>query len=101
MRTFNEMVSDELVRARMLHPQPVANLHDGYGRIAEEFDAFWDEVKQPNSRRRRQDLLMELVQVAAMCRRVAEDCGLLDQLIDLSLKGQKNGQDTANQPQQP
>ncbi len=68
--TFQELVTEELVRARNGHG-PVRGLHEGYGVLMEEVDEFWDEVKLKKPKR--EDVLAELVQVAAMAQKIAED----------------------------
>lgn len=68
---FPSLVAAELTRARAAHPAPHSSAHEGYAVILEELDEFWAEVKK-----RKPDpalMLAELVQVAAMCQRCAED----------------------------
>lgn len=71
---FPGLVKAELERARRKHPEPQRNLHEAYGVLLEEVDEFWDEVKKQNNNRAA--TLAELVQVAAMCQRTAEDLNL-------------------------
>jgi hypothetical protein len=73
---FPEMVNAELCLARSLHP-PRASLHEAYAVILEELEEFWSEVKKKKSQRSSFLLLEELVQVAAMVQRAAEDLGLV------------------------
>jgi hypothetical protein len=73
---FNKLVSDEINSARLKHPRKTSNHHEAYAVILEELDEYWDEVKKKSSQRSNENMLMELVQTAAMCRRAAED--LLD-----------------------
>lgn len=68
---FAELVKKELERARLKHPGTQNSLHEGYGVILEEVDEFWDLVKSQNPNCA--DLLSELVQIAAMAQRTAED----------------------------
>lgn len=68
--TFQDLVKEELRRANEKHGPAVASAHEGYAIIAEEFDEYWDEVKNSNPVRRPW-ALKELVQVAAMCEKVA------------------------------
>lgn len=68
---FPTLVKNELEKARKKHPQNQHNLHEGYAIILEEVDEFWDVVKS-----QKPDVshaLEELVQIAAMCQRTAED----------------------------
>jgi hypothetical protein len=73
MSWFAELVDYELHRAREKFPEPIHSLHEGYAVIKEELDEFWEEVKKQDSERNNDRLLEEIVQVAAMCQRVAED----------------------------
>jgi len=74
--TFPELVEAELKNARAKH-QPIQSAHEGYAVIAEEVEEFWDEVKKKRQDRDKTLMLHELVQLAAMARRTAEDCGLV------------------------
>ncbi len=74
---FLQQVRIEVERARRKHPTNIHNVAEGYAVILEELDEYWDEVKTQTSRRVKDDLLKELVQVAAMCMRTAEDCDLV------------------------
>jgi hypothetical protein len=69
--TFEVEVSNELARARGKFP-PIHSLHEGYAVIAEELDEFWDDVRAKDPERL-QRAYRELVQVAAMAQRTAED----------------------------
>jgi hypothetical protein len=64
----------ELMLARTKHPGVIASRHEAYSVILEELDEFWEEVKK----QRPDDgaMLKELVQVAAMAVRAAEDLGI-------------------------
>lgn len=77
---FPTLVKNELERARNKHPGTQNSLHEGYAIILEEVDEFWDVVKsqKPDAAH----ALEELVQIAAMCQRSAED--LLLHKVDLS-----------------
>ena len=67
---FARLVDEELTRARLGHGDQ-KNLHEAYAVLLEEVDEFWDEIKAKVPDRVR--VLQELVQVAAMARRCAED----------------------------
>lgn len=75
---FAKLVSDELEKARRKHPGKQNSLHEGYGVILEEVDEFWDLVKQQKPDKSK--ILEELVQIAAMCQRTAEDLELISEL---------------------
>lgn len=77
MKNFLNLVSAELDRARAQHKTPLHSLHEGYAVILEELDEVRAEVFRKSSAQDRTRLLTELVQVAAMCMRTAEDCALL------------------------
>jgi NTP pyrophosphatase (non-canonical NTP hydrolase) len=68
---FQSFVTKELVRARTKHPTPQSTLHEGHGVLQEEVDEVWDLVK--SQRPNKDDLLKELIHVAAMAQRFAED----------------------------
>jgi hypothetical protein len=76
MSSFADNVAIELKRARSLHP-PISSAHEGYAVILEELDEFWEEVRKRRSKRDALRMYDELVQVAAMAQRVAEDTVLL------------------------
>jgi NTP pyrophosphatase (non-canonical NTP hydrolase) len=76
--TFAKLMDEETgrVRARKL---PIKTWHEGYGLLAEEVDEFFDEVKKKTDMRDRKNALKELVQVAALCQRIAIDLSLVDE----------------------
>jgi hypothetical protein len=69
---FLDCVAEELERARDGHA-PINSAHEGYSVILEELDEFWQEVKRKRSERDPEAMWSELVQVAAMAARTAED----------------------------
>ena len=71
---FLELVEFELSKARAGHG-PMTTQHEAYAVIKEELDEFWDEVKAKKFNR--EEALGELVQIAAMAQRAAEDLGLV------------------------
>jgi NTP pyrophosphatase (non-canonical NTP hydrolase) len=81
MKAFATAVARELLRARKLHPEPVATAHDAYGKILEEVQEFFDEVRQKESVRDtptgKARMLHELIQVSSMAQRAAEDLKLI------------------------
>jgi hypothetical protein len=72
--TFAELVAAELARARRKHG-PMHSAHEGYAVLLEEVEELWADIK----RDRVEPMLSELVQVAAMYQRMAEDLRLLEQ----------------------
>ena len=73
---FTALLADELARARQGHPG-INSHHEGYAVILEEVEEYWQEVKKKSSQRNPSYMLDELVQIAAMCQRTAEDLGLV------------------------
>jgi hypothetical protein len=73
---FQELVEAELATARKGHA-PLNSLHEGYAVILEEVDELWEEVRKKRSQRDPRAILTELVQIAAMAQRTAEDVGLI------------------------
>ncbi len=71
--TFAELQAKELAKARAKHKGSFHSAHEAYGVILEEVDEFWDLVKSDNK-----NMLNELLQIAAMAQRAAEDLGLMD-----------------------
>lgn len=74
---FLDLVAEEVVDARKAHPTNIHNVAEGYAIILEELDEFWDEVRKKPRERDPKQVLAELVQIAAMAQRTAEDCKLL------------------------
>lgn len=68
---FQQDVANELARARSKHPGKQLGLHEGYGVLLEEVDEFWSLVK--SQRPAMTNVYDELVQIAAMAQRTAED----------------------------
>lgn len=72
---FPERVALELEAARHSH-RNMYGPHEAYAVILEELDEFWDVVRRRDHAAMRAAMLHELVQVAAMCQRAAEDLAL-------------------------
>ncbi len=70
---FCLLVEAELWRARAKHAGPIHTPHEAYGVIMEEVAEFFDEVRAQHIHPK--EMLVELVQIAAMCQRAAEDLG--------------------------
>jgi hypothetical protein len=69
---FAALVASELAAARKGHG-PINSLHEGFAVLLEEVDEFKEEVWKKRSKRNLRKALAELVQVAAMAQRCAED----------------------------
>lgn len=69
---FAQLQHEELERARSKHA-PIHSAHEGYAVILEELQEFWDEGKKKRSERNQDQMVAELVQVAAMAQRTTED----------------------------
>jgi len=69
-KSFTALVTAELLRARTKFPTAMNSTHEGYAVLLEEVDELWDEIKQGGPPHR---VLAELVQIAAMAQRLAED----------------------------
>ena len=72
---FPDRVAAELGRARDKHPSKLNSPHEAFAVIREEVDEFWDKAKADEHKSPDGQTLMvdELVQIAAMCQRAAED----------------------------
>jgi len=73
---FPQSVAIELAGARRKHATPVASLHEGYAIIQEELNELWDLVRRKSRDRSNEAIYEELVQIAAMAQRVADDLGI-------------------------
>ncbi len=67
---FANAVEKEIERARESFP-PMSSWHEGYAVILEELDEYFFLVKTKGSTTT--EMVLELIQVAAMCQRTAED----------------------------
>jgi vacuolar-type H+-ATPase catalytic subunit A/Vma1 len=72
MNTFAELQSREIESARAKN-KPINSAHEGYSVILEELDEFWEEVRKKARNRNRDKAVAELIQIAAMAQRTAED----------------------------
>lgn len=85
--SFRKLVEDELAGAMRQYP-PMNSLHEGYAVILEEVEELWEEVRHKQipelgpdnrdveslkSQRNQAAIVMELVQIAAMCERLYLD----------------------------
>ena len=71
--TFSEMVETELMQARIKYPGVQHSAHEGFAVLYEQVDELWDEVRRKQTDRNNAAMLKELVQIAAMAQRMAED----------------------------
>ena len=67
----------QLAHARKIHPAPLASAHEAWAVIAEELEEFWEEVRKKKEARDPAKMRIELLHVAAMAQRTAEDLGLV------------------------
>lgn len=72
LSVFQMHVKCEVERARTKH-NPIHSVHEGYSVILEELEEFWEEVKKNSELRDDRNMYYELVQIAAMAQRTAED----------------------------
>jgi hypothetical protein len=72
---FMLAVATELGRARSAWPTPIRGPSEALGVIREEYVEFEQEVFGKEGKRNIPALLEELIQIAAMCARTAEDLG--------------------------
>jgi hypothetical protein len=72
---FLAIVLTEVQRARSLHA-PLNSPHEAYAVILEELDEFKAEVWKKRAARDPRAMREELIQIAAMCARAAEDLRL-------------------------
>jgi hypothetical protein len=69
---FFEYVRKEINRATGLYG-PIRSYHEAHSIILEEFEEFWDEVKQWPRTYSAQNVEKELIQMVAMCCRTLMD----------------------------
>ena len=72
MNDFTDDVRHEISKARAKY-RPMASAHEGWAVLREEVDELWEEVKKKPLKRDPSAMYAELVQVAAMAQRMAED----------------------------
>jgi hypothetical protein len=84
LSSFAAAVAQELHQARQGHKN-TNSVHEGYAVILEELDEFKEEVWKKPKKRDRVAMLRELVQIAAMAQRTAEDVLMVSN--ELSMPG--------------
>ena len=72
MSSFAKDVQGELERVRSVRG-PMNSVHEGYAVLLEELDEFWEEVRKRRSNRDALLMYNELVQIATVAQRIAED----------------------------
>jgi hypothetical protein len=82
MTQFEINVAIELQNAKAKY-RPMASAHEGWAVIREEVDELWDEVKKKPSKRDTIAMYEELVQIAAMAQRMAEDICLSGKAVEV------------------
>ncbi len=70
---FSNIVAEELARARSCFPRPQVSAHEGFALLKEEIDELWDIVKLKPHDRDPDAMFKELVQIAAISQRMAEE----------------------------
>jgi hypothetical protein len=71
---FQINVKQELKRARRIHPHRITNVHEGYALLCEELNKeFFDEVCKKEKHHDPIAMYKELVQIAVVAQRIAED----------------------------
>lgn len=73
---FADLVAAELARSREKYP-PLHSHHEGHGLLLDEVAEYWAEVRLQRKDALLCSILPELVQVAAVAQRIAEDLGLI------------------------
>lgn len=76
--SFQELVAKELTFGRVNNPSPLNSSHEALAVLWEEFEELKDEVFKKRALRDEVAMLAELVQVAAVCQRMAEDLRLIE-----------------------
>ena len=91
---FPDDVRDELAIARAKY-RPMASAHEGWAVLREEVEEsmvemklavdrkLWEEIKKKPSKRDVELIYRELVQVAAMAQRMAEDICLTGKAVEI------------------
>jgi hypothetical protein len=74
---FQSLLSEELLCARAVHKARLNSAHEALAVIREEYTEFEAQVFLKPVMRSQSGMLHELVQIAAMCQRTAEDLGLM------------------------
>lgn len=74
-RTFLTYVADELALSQSEHG-PLHSAHEGFAVILEEVDELKAEVWKKSAQRDNSTMRRELIQIAAMCARMAADLNL-------------------------
>lgn len=73
---FATLVKKEVKKAYANYG-PHNSLHESFAILLEEVDELWDEVRKKRKDRDPENILLELVQIAATAQKAAESHGLL------------------------
>lgn len=71
-KNFIDLLQKETEKVRLKN-KPINSLHEGYGLLIEEVDELFDEVKKKRDKRDKENITLELVQIAGICQRIYED----------------------------
>jgi hypothetical protein len=74
---FGELMRRELEEARRGPYPALHSLHEAYAVLLEELDELWEMTRKKDRDRDPAAVLRELVQIAAMSQRAAEDLGFV------------------------
>jgi hypothetical protein len=74
---FGDLVRRELEEARRGPYPALHSLHEAYAVLLEELDELWEMTRKKDRDRDPAAVLRELVQIAAMSQRAAEDLGFV------------------------
>jgi NTP pyrophosphatase (non-canonical NTP hydrolase) len=72
VKPFRELVAKELHSSVEKHGH-LQSLHEAFAVILEEVDELWEHVRKKTKQRDPEEILEELVQIAAMAQKTAED----------------------------
>lgn len=89
MSFFQHLVTEELKRVRD-KVRPFNSFHESYGKLCEEVAEYFEEVRL-KSKKDPENTLLELIQIAGVCQRSAEDL-----LMDL-LQSKKSSHSAARE----
>ena len=85
---FISDTTDEVKRAEKLHP-PLNSLHEAYAVILEELDELWEQVRKKRMERNREEIYIELVQIAAMAARAAMNLNYYPRWLEEAFRKQR------------
>ncbi len=71
-KNFLELLQKETEKSKAKN-KPISSIHEGYGLLLEEVDELFDEVKKKKEKRDRDNVILELTQIASLCQRIYDD----------------------------